>query len=132
MVHNNRYMMTTNNNNNNGIPYSPLIRFHSGRHIATIFAYKIMGKRKYLDISGYLVAGASGKTIQTPPLSSASKDCSNALPTSSTVNTRKYDFFSSLLIVVVSLTNSVSANQGHSAYAFILSSSHGFGRPQFA
>ena len=83
-------------------------------------------------ISGNLTTGIFGNTMNTPPLSSASNACSNALPTSSTVRTLILVFFSIFSISVVSLTRSVSANQGHSAYAFIWSSSHGFGRAHFA
>ena len=93
----------------------------------------IAGPTTSLFSSGNLIIGVSGKTMNIPPLSSASIASSRASPTSSTVNTRKRfdnfsrDFFSVSFTPFESLNNWVSANHGHSEYAFILSSSHGLG-----
>ena len=119
-------------NNANGNPYIPFTRPHCGRQRLISLAYAMTGMMKSWFNSGNWITGTSGNTINTPPFASASKACSNALPTSSTVSTLTLVFFSSFSSVVVSLTNSVFANHGQTAYAFIWSSSHGFGREHAA
>ena len=110
----------------------PLIRLNLGKHSFTNLAIGITGIMKIVFNSGYSIIGISGKTIYTPPFLSAIRASSKALPTSFTVKTLNIVSFSNSLIFVDSLSKSVLANHGQSAYALIPSSSQGFGAEQRA